>query len=115
MCNCNCDCDCGRRNGRDFCDCGRRNGRNFCECENRSGRSMCDRNPRHEHFDRVVARWETVRHYEINSFDTIKPLCTAGLCDERFERMLGRNECECGHHHNECGCESDQEVGVTVV
>lgn len=74
--------------------------------ESFGGRSMCDRNPRHEEFDRSVAKWETIRHYEINSYDTVKPIRTVGLAaEERFDaHYLGRGDSRrfeggrtCGH------------------
>lgn|GEM_PF-2348379 len=95
-----------------------------CEGHNEHGidRSMCSPNPKHEHFERDVATWKTVRHYDIRSYDTVKPVCTEGLRHENFENRMGGNECrnefeqvenreweneQCRHEHwgNRCrGC-----------
>ena len=94
-----------------------------CNCEEQGDRSMCNRNPRHEVFDRVVAKWETIRHYDVRSYDFIKPIHTEGLeRNERFESLLGRNEFdeECAPRRNccprkHCHCNDNDEVGITIV
>ena len=77
---------------------------NRCCGEELGDRSMCDRNPRHEEFDRVVATWETVRHFDIDSFDTVRPICKAEPC--HFDEFIGRNGCEnrCHRCPRRCHC-----------
>ena len=62
-----------------------------CNCP---GMNPCGRNHRHEHFERDVATWKTVRHYDVDSHDTIHPVCTEGLRNERLEDRI-EDHCTC--------------------
>ena len=44
------------------------------KCDN--DKKACEPNQKHEKFETVVATWKTVRHYEINSYDTLEPVDT---------------------------------------
>jgi len=72
--------------------------------ENRLGdNEACDRNPKQEHFDQVVATWQTVRHFDVRSYDTIVPVNREGLRHESFERCIGsRIEKPIRINENEC-------------
>ena len=62
-----------------------------CECKHERPKTceeLCDSNPRHEQFDRVVAAWQTIRHFDVRSHDTVRPICTDGLKGESLEKCV---------------------------
>ena len=91
-----------------------------CNCRIERHEEACEPNPHCEHFDREVATWKTIRHYEVRSHDTLEPVCVNGLRHENFEgRVFGENRecrpepfeegerCECRreqHEHRNCCC-----------
>ncbi|MCL2821760.1 MAG: hypothetical protein FWD86_00990 [Firmicutes bacterium] len=112
-CNRCCDCTnrhdrCGDRHGNERND-GGRDGRGdglFGRGDDRFGGeirdggrgghghghgSPCSPNPHHEDFSRVVATWQTVRHYHVRTHDTIVPVCTSRLGRQNFEGVFGND------------------------
>jgi hypothetical protein len=74
--------------------------------EDMGAMNPCRPNGHNEKFDRVVAQWETVRHYDIKYHDELRPVCTDGLRNESFEKHAG---CGCEVKENtrartRCGC-----------
>ncbi|MCL2375200.1 MAG: hypothetical protein FWC82_01560 [Firmicutes bacterium] len=74
--------------------------RRNCGCESRGNledgiggvegrRNPCSPNPQRQHFDRVLGTWQTVRHYTVNSHDTIRPICGGSRGEPDFDRLLG--------------------------
>jgi len=55
----------------------------------------CSPNPHNQEFSRVVAKWQTVRHFKVSSHDTIEPLCgdVGGRID--FENAMPDGGCGC--------------------
>ena len=73
--------------------------RKDCGCD--MDKSACDRNPKHEKFDKVVATWQTVRHYDISSYDTLES------CDSKCYRQDNLEKCAC--HMDGCRkCDNDR-------
>jgi len=72
-----------------------------CGCRHGGSGNPCSPNPQNAEFNRVVATWQTVRHYKIQSHDTLVPVCTRGLGDENFEQSLGGGA---GDDSEGCGC-----------
>ena len=42
---------------------------------NEGGCRACNRNPHEHEFDKVVATWQTVRHYKVCTHDTLHQIC----------------------------------------
>jgi len=65
-------------------------------CPRENNNTMCDNlckpNHRHEQFDRVVATWQTVRHYDVKTHDTFRPMCSE-MKDDGFEECIGKKCC----------------------
>jgi len=94
------------------------NNRNCCRCG--GGRNNpCSPNPRCEEFSRVVATWQTVRHYKVTSHDTIRPVCTRGLDNTDFQSCIGggrgsvggsgSGRGDGGEEGNGCGCDGGRQ------
>jgi len=77
--------------------------RRNCGCESRGNledgiggvegrRNPCSPNPQRHHFDRVVATWQTVRHYTVNSHDTIRPICGGNRGEPDFAGLVDGRE-----------------------
>ena len=88
MCNKNCNC------------------RERSEENNHGGNGVfdkaCNRNPHCQKFSKVVARWQTVRHYEVRSHDSLVPVCLDGMDHRGLEDCIGD---KCGHERRERRCE----------
>jgi len=70
------------------------------ECKHEHHRNcedMCKPNHRHEKFDRVVATWQTVRHFDVKTHDTVKPVCTDGMNNENLEKCVDHKCCHSRH------------------
>ena len=65
----------------------------------------CNPNHKEQEFSKVVARWETIRHYKVKSHDTIR-----NVCDDMDKRDMSKcfdEKCK----ERECNCEDDDDQG----
>jgi len=69
-----------------------------CGCNRNQGGNPCNPNPQNAEFSRVVATWQTVRHYRIHTRDTLVPVCTRGLANDNFEQFIGTDPNGCGNN-----------------
>jgi len=84
MCNFRRNCGCSRCSGGENGGGGMGHGVN-----------PCAPNPTNQEFSRVVATWQTVRHYRVSSHDTIRPIC-GNLAGVNFENAVPNGNCGCG-------------------
>ncbi|MCL2630872.1 MAG: hypothetical protein FWD49_05055 [Firmicutes bacterium] len=70
----------------------------MCNCKknNGCGKNPCNPNPHHYEYDKVVATWKTVRHYKIDTYDTIEAVCTDGIGNDNMASCVGGDSCGAG-------------------
>ena len=61
--------------------------------EGRYDGMACNPNKQCQEFSKVVATWQTVRHYNVTSYDTIQPVCMDDYNNQNFERLSGESKC----------------------